>query len=84
MKAVFISSIVGIPFGNVDTVARCKLDAMMVVDDTHTDRDILDNGLAVLLALFNSKDDITLFACKTFSFAAGIWQYGGLYLPQNR
>ena len=52
--------LVGVPFGCVDAVARCKLNALAGKYHTHTDRHILHDWYAVLLPAFQRKDDVSL------------------------
>lgn len=53
--SVLHTLLVGIPFGNINAVACCELDAVAVKNNTHTDRDILHDWHSVLLAAFNEK-----------------------------
>ena len=50
---------VGIPFGYVNPVACCKLDALACVYDTHTDRHVLYDWHTVLLPALQCKNDVT-------------------------
>lgn len=50
--AVLYPLFVGIPFGDINAVACCELDAVAVENNTHTDRDILHDWYSVLLAAF--------------------------------
>jgi len=52
--------LVGVPFGCVNAVARCKLDALAGEYHTHTDGHILHDWYAVLLSAFQRKDDVSL------------------------
>lgn len=50
--SVLYTLLVGIPFGNINAVACCELNAVAVKNNTHTDRDILHDWYSVLLAAF--------------------------------
>lgn len=50
--SVLHTLLVGIPFGGINAVACCELDAVAVKNNTHTDRDILHDWYSVLLAAF--------------------------------
>lgn len=50
--SVLYTLLVGIPFGNINAVACCELNAVAVKNNTHTDRDILHDWNSVLLAAF--------------------------------
>ena len=50
--SVLYTLLVGIPFGDINAVACCELDAVAVKNNTHTDRDILHDWHSVLLAAF--------------------------------
>ena len=50
--AVLYPLLVGIPFGDINAVACCELNAVAVKNNTHTDRDILHDWYSVLLAAF--------------------------------
>lgn len=50
--SVLYPLLVGIPFGDINAVARCELNAVAVKNNTHTDRDILHDWNSVLLPAF--------------------------------
>ncbi len=58
--AVLDTLSVGVPLGGVDTVARSKLDASIVEDDPHSNRDIFYYRYARLFAAFQLEYDISL------------------------
>ena len=59
---------VGIPFGYVNPVACCKLDALACVYDTHTDWYVLYDWHTVLLPALQCKNDVTFDIHKLGAF----------------
>ena len=58
--SVLYPLLICIPFGYVNPVARCKLDALAGKDDTHTDGYVLYDWHTVLFPALQCKNDVAL------------------------